>query len=412
MGGDPDLAGIGLRDYASIFAIRSLRWPVVWSALARMPYAMLTMNVLFLVETRSSSFGVAGIASAGVLVGTAVGSMVLGRAFDLWGPTTPLTATTLIFVLATTVLLAWRVEWGTGPLALVAVLLGLSQPNVAPASRALWSRAAVDERTAAVGASYEALSLQSFFVLGPGVAGLWAVFTLEGVGLLVTCLLMSGAALAFAWTPAVSSWRGLGVGSVRSGPWLRRSHVLTQVVISACVGFLLGTAEVVVPAVAEIGGLSAGAGGLLLSGWTIGSLVFALVYGRRPWPCRLQRRPATLTLFFGVMMALTGLAAGGPFLIFAAAIVAAGMPVAAATAAQSQVLEVLIPAERVAGAFGLLLSGLMLGAATGQALAGQIVEWRGASSALLASGGVVTCVALALLLGPVRRNARHESVTT
>ena len=79
-----------LADYRAALTAPGAVLPAVASAVARLPMAMIGLATLLYVQRVTGSFGVAGLVSAGMLIGVSCGSVVQGRIIDRIGPTRPL----------------------------------------------------------------------------------------------------------------------------------------------------------------------------------------------------------------------------------------------------------------------------------------------------------------------------------
>src|ERR1700754_219347 len=90
----------GLSDYRAALRTPGAGLPAVMSVLARMPIAMVGLSLLLYVQRQTGSFAIAGMVSAGTLVGVAVGSVIQGRIMDRLGPTRPLLITAGFFLVA------------------------------------------------------------------------------------------------------------------------------------------------------------------------------------------------------------------------------------------------------------------------------------------------------------------------
>jgi MFS family permease len=142
---------------------------------------------------------------------------------------------------------------------------------------------------------------------------------------------------------------------------------------------------------------SAAMGGLLLSAWSVASVVAGVLYGMRPWPRPLHlRMPVLLGVFavFVAMMALTGPLGSLPVLVVT--MLLAGALITPQVTAHSMAVEIATPAGTAAEAFGWVVTAATLGLAAGQSFAGFVVEVAGPPAAFLAGGasGVVLAVML------------------
>jgi MFS family permease len=391
-----------LADYRLALTAPGSRGPVLASLLARLPIAMIGISALLFVQRETGSFAVAGLVSAGSLVGVSLGSVLQGRLIDRFGPTRPLLTVTALFAVAMTALvLAIEAHAAPGMLVLLALGTGLSEPMVGSASRALWGRLlpAGPARNAAY--SYEAISMEVFFILGPGIAGLLITAPWAGTGMVIGALLMITGAASFALSPVVRAW----------GPAPRTGHSLLGALSSpgmrtlalAALGFgaVIGFVEVAVPAAATQAGAPA-VGGLLLSAWSVSSVAFGIAYSLRPWPRPMSLRLPVLLAAFGACVAL--LALPGTLWGLALTMLAAGALITPQSTSHSTAIELVAPGGTAAEAFGWVLTAVTLGLAGGQSISGYLVEHSGPSTAFLAAGGAALLIAglVWLLRGTVR----------
>jgi predicted MFS family arabinose efflux permease len=166
-------------------------------------------------------------------------------------------------------------------------------------------------------------------------------------------------------------------------------------------GLVVGTVEVGVPAVTAAAG-SAAMGGVLLSAWSVMSVLAGVLYGLRPWPRPLHlRMPVLLGVFavFVAAMALTG--PSGSLAVLVVAMLLAGSVITPQVTAHSMAVDVAAPAEMATEAFGWVITAATIGIAAGQSVAGVVVEEAGPPAAFLAGGvaGAVLAVVLWLRRG-------------
>ena len=79
-----------LADYRAALSAPGAAGPVLFSALGRLPIAMIGLATLLYVQRMTGSFAIAGLVSAGLLAGVSVGSVLQGRVIDKLGPSRPL----------------------------------------------------------------------------------------------------------------------------------------------------------------------------------------------------------------------------------------------------------------------------------------------------------------------------------
>jgi len=359
--------------------------PALASVVGRLPIAMIGLALLFYVQRATGSFAIAGIVSAGALIGVAIGSVIQGRLIDRYGATWPLLIMSAVFTVLVAVAV-YAVETGLPAAALVsiAVAVGLSEPMVGSSSRAMWRRLLPPGPTRDAAYAYEAISMETFFILGPALAGVlslsgwWA-----GTGVVVGAVCMVVGSVVFALTPAVRGW---GIGGDRSHLGLLGAigtpGMRTVVLAAFGFGLTIGFVEVAVPAAATIGGHAA-MGGILLSLWSVSSVAAGVFYGVRPWPKALHLRLPVLLLGFSLMLPL--LAIPSTLVGLAIALLVVGILITPQATTHSAMIDVVAPPGTSAEAFGWVITAITLGLAAGQSMSGVLVESSGPSTAFLAS---------------------------
>jgi MFS family permease len=388
--------------YRRALSTPGARGPVVASLFARLPIAMIGLAALLYVQREYGSYGPAGLVSAGTLVGVAVGSVAQGRLMDAFGATRPMLVVVAVYAgFVTAGCLTIQAHGPVPLLVLLALGIGAFEPQVGSASRAMWPRLlpAGADRDAAL--AYEAISMEVFFILGPGVAGLLAAAPWAGTGLVAGAALMIVGSLAFVLNPTIRGHRPVrGTGS-RSVLGALASPGLRTVALAAFgFGVVVGFVEVAVPASATAAGHEA-AGGLLLSLFSVTSVAFGLVYGVRPWPRPMRLRLPALLAGFAALVALLSVPTG--LVGLAVALLVAGCLITPQSTAHSAAVELVAPAGTATEAFGWIVTAVTLGLAGGQSISGQLTAAHGPRPAfLLAAGaGLVLAGLLWLLRGTI-----------
>jgi MFS family permease len=395
-----------LTDYRALLRAPGARGPMLASALGRFPIAMLGLASLLYVQRSYGSFAWAGFVAAAALIGESAGSVLQGRIIDRRGATRPLLLVSLVFAAASAALiLAIEHRMALPVLVAAALAVGLSTPALPGSSRALWSHLvpAGSRREAAY--TYEAVSLEVFFILGPAAAAALILTPWPGTGLAVAVTMMLLGAVSFALTRTVRGHRSSG--GVASTGWGALASPGMRVVTLAALGFgaVVGVVEVGVPAVATEAGRPALAG-VLLSAWSVASVLAGLLYGLRPWPRELRHRLPALLAGFGLAV---GAMAAAPGLIgVGVAMLVAGCLVTPQVTAHSITVELAAPVGTATEAFGWVITATTLGLAGGQALGGALVEAHGPATAFLAGAGTALVLAgvVALMRGSLASPAR------
>jgi hypothetical protein len=381
--------------------------PALFSALGRLPVAMYGLAVLLYVQGMTGSFAAAGLVSAGALVGVATGSVAQGRIVDRLGPTRPLLIVAVLFAGAVATLIG-TVEAGAPLPAVIAAaaVVGVVQPALPGASRALWGRLVPTGRLRDAAYNYEAISMEVFFILGPALAALLVAAPWPGTGLLVAGIATVLGTVGFALTGAVRATsprpadRGLGLlGAFTPG-------VRTVAVAGLGFGLVVGGVEVGVPAVAADAG-SRVLGGVLISAWSVVSVLAGLVYAARPWPRPLHLRLPVLLGGFAVLVAAMAAPGTGSLLALTVVMLVAGALITPQVTAHSLALEIAATPGTATEAFGWVITAITLGVAVGQSVGGWAVEAAGAPAAFLAGGlaGVVLAVVLWMRRGTLAPSA-------
>ena len=362
--------------------------PVLSSALGRLPIAMFGLATLLYVQRVSGSFAAAGLVTAGALVGVSLGSVVQGRLMDRIGPTRPLLVLTALFAVAVAALVtAVETAQPLPVLVLLALVTGLTEPALPAASRALWGVLLPPGPGRDAVYTYEAISLEVFFIIGPAFAAFLVLAPWPGTGLVVAALAMVLGALGFALSRPVRDRRAAAArSSVGLLGALARPAMRTVAVASLGFGVVVGTVEVGVPAVTAAAG-SPALGGVLISAWSVTSVLAGLLYSLRPWPRPLHlRMPVLLGAFAALVGAMALVGPSGSLVVLTLAMLAAGALITPQVTAHSIAIDAAAPAGTATEAFGWVITAATLGLAIGQSVAGIVVEAAGPPAAFLAGG--------------------------
>lgn len=385
-----------LTDYRIALSTPGARRPAVASLFARLPIAMIGMSVLLFVQRETGSFAIAGVVSASTLAGVSVGSVAQGRLIDRFGPTRPLLLVTAVFTLVMAALVtAIELHAPTALLVALAAGIGLAEPMTGSASRALWGRLLPPGTARNAGFSYEAISMETFFILGPGLAGVLIAAPWPGTGVVLGAACMVTGSVMFALSPTVRDW---GPAPARGGKLLgalASPGMRTLAIAALGFGMVIGFVEVAVPAAAAESGHLA-VGGLLLSLWSVSSVGFGVAYSLRPWPRGMGLRLPLLLAGFGGLVALLTLPSTLWWL--AAGMLAAGALITPQSASHSTAIEIVAPEGTAAEAFGWVLTAITLGLAFGQSASGYLVEHGGPDLSFLAAGSCATVLAAVVWL--------------
>ncbi|NUT54181.1 MAG: MFS transporter [Saccharothrix sp.] len=389
-----------LSDYRTALTTPGMRGPVVASLLARLPIAMVGLSLLLYVQRETGSFAAAGLVSASSLVGVAVGSIVQGRLMDRLGPTRPLLGAVSLFAVFVALAIS-AVEAGAtlAVLAPLAFLVGLTEPMVGSASRALWAHVLPAGSARLAGYAYEAISMEVFFILGPGLAGLLVAAPWAGTGVVIGAVSMALGALWFALNPTVRGVRPAPAGRDLLGA-LASPGMRTVALAALGFGVTIGFIEVAVPAAAADAG-HVGVGGLLLSLWSVSSVLFGVLYAMKPFPRAMHLRLPVLLGGFALLSLLLAVPTG--LIGLGAALLVVGTLITPQATTHSAAIEQVAPDGTATEAFGWVVTAVTVGLAIGQSASGQLVESHGTGVAFVAAAvaGLVIAVLVWVFRGTV-----------
>jgi MFS family permease len=351
-----------------------------WSLLGRFGFAMNNLSLLLHVAARTDSYAVAGTISAAGLIGTAAGIIGQSRLLDRYGTTRILLACTVPYaLLSATVLVAVEAGLSAPPLAGLVAVQGAVLPTVQVASRAMWSRLVPAGPVRDAAYSYEAISFEMCWLLGPAVAAVLATWLWPGSALLMSVTLSTVPAVCFALTAAARSHRGAtapepSAATVRSAEGVRAAGLAVLLVATCAFGLTIGFVVVGVTAGTRANGVPQLAG-VLLGLWSITSVLSGVVYQRSPWPRALPVRLPVLMAAFGLVLVLPAVIGGTAALT--AGVVLAGATLVPQVTAHNTLLDGLVPPRRLSEAFGWITTAVFAANAGGQALGGFVIERYG-----------------------------------
>ncbi|GAA3211816.1 MFS transporter [Actinocorallia longicatena] len=368
-----------MKSYFSVLSAPGA-WRFLLPALAaRLPFAMLQIGILMLVQWATGSYGWGGIASAAAAVAQAVTGPRMGRLADRYGQARVLVPQVAAHaVLLGGLLVLARAE--AAPLALIVMagLAGATMPLVGSMVRARWAHMLPAEK---VGTAFavESITDELTFTVAPiiliavatGFSPVWA--------LLVALVLVVAGTLAFA---AVRTGAPTPTGATAKGGGgvLRRRGVGVLAGALLSIGTVFGSLQVGITSLTEELG-RAGAAGPIYGTFSAGSMAGGLAYGALRWRTALTRRMAVLLVLLSGALVVPALAHGIGLMYAAAAL--AGIVIAPCVITGYTLLDGLVPAGVRTEAYAWLNGAIGLGIATGAAVAGQLVDAFGPSAAFL-----------------------------
>ena len=363
-----------------------------YGMIGRIPVAMNTVALVFLISSVRDSFLLAGIASSFyTLCGAIVGPRI-GRLADRLGTRVvllPITAINAISILGVVFFSTRSV-----PLLLFfSALSGATMPSFGSYTRTRWSRTIKDNRELGVALSLESVLDETAFVVGPALAGF--LFSLYGsnspliAGIVFT--IIGGVGLAItSFDHAKDEDRKTPHGGL-----LKIKYVKSLLASLVALGLLFGSNFVVILAVAKESGRAA-EGGLWVGLYPIGSTIAGLVYGLIHWKSRNATRYSLALAFMTLSTSAILFFQDIDTIIYF--IILSGIGIAPALIAANAHLKELVPLSRLNEAFSLLGASLSIGITMGSTFSGMLVDrFGGWNGFYFMSGATLLATTLSLI---------------
>lgn len=356
--------------------------------LARLPLSMMSLGIIFMVDAHYGSYADAGKVAAAYVIGNAAFALLQGRFTDRFGQSLILYIDTVVFGLTTAMLVyATTAQWAFGWLLMWAFLAGASLPQVGSMIRARWIALVntVSQRDTAF--AVEAIADELVFVTGPTLVTFAATLIAPPAGVLTALAFGTVGTLLLALQHRTSppAQPSTGIASVAPMPWRR---LVVVGLASLCMGALFGAVDVTTVAVAEFAGVPVAAG-LLLTTFSIGSLLSGVIAGTIQWRSsdlvRFRRGLGTLSLGMIALPLISNL------WLLAAVMFLIGFALAPTLIALAGHIETITPTARLTEAMAVFQTGVAAGLAPGMWLAGILADTYGSSA------GYWLCVAFGVL---------------
>ena len=376
---------------------------------ARLPIAMSVLGIVLLVSESSGSYAIAGALAAVFQVGVAVGTLVTSRRVDQLGQGRLLPWIACAHGLALVAFVA-TVEGGLMVVVQGAAVLlaGLSQPAIGSMVRARWAKAATTPEELRGAFALESIIDELIFSIGPLLTAFLAFQVGLPVPLVVAAVVTVVGSLALSvqrrTEPAPSGRRrGADADGERHRSALRAPGMVYMAIAAMGIGGVFGSYEVTVVAFAEEAG-QAGASGLVLGLWAIGSMLGGIYFGSRQWAVSLPRQVLLLTGVLSLVLIPAVFVRSVPILVVSTFF--AGMAVAPALIAVFSLTERLVPPAQLTEGLTWATSGMSIGFSTGTSLAGIVIDAVGTSWAFVIPIASAAAACLVAAIGqPVLRRA-------
>ncbi len=349
---------------------------VGFGALGRIPMAMNTVAIVFLVSDVRDSFALAGLTSAFYTLSGAIFSPRVGKLADQFGTRSVLLPVTAINAVATLGLL-YFIDHSTIGLLLLAAVCGATFPNIGSYTRTRWSRSLDDQKELSSALSLESVFDETAFVVGPAFAGFLLSLYGSRSPLLagIVFLVIGGVGLALTSTDHGGFER---VHDDHTRGILAIPYVKSLLLSLIALGLLFGSNFVVIIAVAKEAG-RVSEGGLWVGLYPIGSTISGLIYGFIHWKISSSIR---YTVSLAVMTVCTsGILFFQDLDTIVFWIIISGVAIGPALISANAYMKELVPLSRLNEAFAFVSAALSIGITIGSTSAGLIVEkfdgWTG-----------------------------------
>jgi MFS family permease len=349
---------------------------VGFGAIGRIPMAMNTVAIVFLVSDVRDSFALAGLTSAFYTMSGAILSPRIGKLADQFGTRSVLLPVTAINALATLGLL-YFIDHSTIGLLLLASICGATFPNIGSYTRTRWSRSIDDQKELGSALSLESVFDETAFVVGPAFAGFLLSLYGSHSPLLagIVFLVIGGVGLALTSTDHGGFER---VHDDHTRGILAIPYVKSLLLSLIALGLLFGSNFIVIIAVAKEAG-RVSEGGLWVGLYPIGSTISGLVYGFIHWKISSSMR---YTVSLAVMTVCTsGILFFQDLDTIVFWIIISGVAIGPALISANAYMKELVPLSRLNEAFAFVSAALSIGITIGSTSAGLIVEafdgWTG-----------------------------------
>ncbi|GAA4793757.1 MFS transporter [Streptomyces sanyensis] len=386
-----------------------LRTPGAWTFLlpgfaARLPFAMLTIGIVLLVQDTTGSYGQAGAVAAVTGVSMALFAPQSGKLADRFGQRAVLVPGVIVHALAGSALVVLALSgaplWA---LFAAAVPTGASVPQVGPMVRARWAARLQGSPLLQTAAAFESVTDEFTFVVGPVLATALCTGVHPAAGLVAEAGLTLVGGLLFAarrgTQPAHGRPAGTGRGrtSALSVPGVR---VLAVAFLG--IGSVFGGMQVSLTAFSEEIG-QPGVNGLLYGLFAAGNMLAGVAIGTIAWKVGPRRR---LLVGYALLTAAASLlwTAQSAALLGALGLVV-GLCIAPTLITGYTLVDSLVPATARTEAFTWLTGAVALGQAAGVTAAGRLADGYGSSAGFVVplagtALALVTLMALRSRLSP------------
>ena len=336
---------------------------------ARFAFGMMSLGFVIFISRTYHSYTLAGVALGAETVGAAISGPVLSRLIGRIGVRRLIGATTAITSILLVVLALVKLS---DPLVvLVGLAIGLSSPPIQASVRAIYPHLVPKSQQQRL-FSLDATLQELIWIFGPVLAtGVAAAVAPFAVMVLMAMVQMMGSFL-FLINREVGTTK-IPESTSRLGGVLKNKAIMGLVVIGA---LLIGSFSGV--EVGTVGILDTGTAGLVISVFSIGSLIGGFVIGPRAKNAKWLTG-FNLLILAGYSLSLVN--PGNPWWLAMCWFIS-GLGIAPALGLTAMLVSVVLKHGDAAEAYGWIMTGQLAGYSIGAAVAGYFIDNIGSTSGL------------------------------
>jgi MFS family permease len=345
--------GIGLAGYRGVLGLPGAAAFSSAGALARLPQAMVGLGTVLLLVGLGRSYTLAGLVAGALALAQGVAAPWVSRLIDQRGQRWVLLPQLLVHVVAIGLLVLAGSRHAAAWLLLlsVAVLVGVSLPQIGSCARARWSTLLADDPRMHAALSIESLIDEAVFIVGPVLVATLATAIAPAAGLLAALgLVLVGGLLFLAQRRTEPAPRPRMPGH-RNSHAMRHRGLVVIVGVFFAIGMLFGLIEVGIVALTREHA-HPGAAGTMLALWATGSLLCGTAYGAVQWRTSTARRfqLAAAAMAVGCVL-IAATSASASLVAVTVALIIAGLANAPTLITGNTLVPAVVPAAAVTEAY-------------------------------------------------------------
>ena len=379
------------RSYADLLNRPAVKWLLGSSLVARLPISMTAIAVILAVTAADGSYARAGAVMAAFVVAEGIAQPLVGRAADRLGRRLILRVLAVLnaaaavgFAIGLTLPLVWVLA--------LAALTGATSPPVAATMRAAWT-GLVSGPARQSAYALEATAQELLFIVGPALTALLAAALSPRIALAATGVfgLIGTLAMTHGKSGRAVDARAEDHGPRHRGSALRIAGLRRCMATLGLIVLALNCIELGVIAAVSGGDHASALAGVVISLWSVGSMVGGFVYGARGGSSRLPASyiVAAVAVSFAVLAIVPD-----NRVVLTVLLVLGGTTVAPMFGRMYAEVSASVPSSIITEAYSWIAVANLAGAAIGAPLGGYLVGGPGPRYAFLVGAGAAVVSAV------------------